>query len=114
LLVVDALNFRVARFAESGAWRGSFGAPGEGPGLFARPKSVAVGADGRVYVTDAQQDVVMVFSAEGGFLFSLGQGGTGPGELTLPAGVAIRGETLYVADAQNGRVQIYALLGDPS
>ncbi|HET9554518.1 MAG TPA: hypothetical protein VFP50_16255, partial [Anaeromyxobacteraceae bacterium] len=114
LLVVDALNFRVARFAPDGTWLGSFGGPGEALGGFVRPKGIAAGEDGRVYVSDAETDLVTVFTAEGTPLYALGQPGAGPGELQMPAGLAVRRDRLFVADALNGRVQIYELLGDQS
>jgi DNA-binding beta-propeller fold protein YncE len=114
LLVVDALNFRVARFAPTGAWLGSFGGPGDRLGGFIRPKGIAAGDDGRVYVSDAETDLVTVFTAEGTPLYALGRPGAGPGELQMPAGLAVQRDRLFVADALNGRVQIYELLGDPS
>ena len=49
VLVVDALNFRVARLDRDGAWRGAFGGEGDRAGEFARPKGIAVGAGGEIY-----------------------------------------------------------------
>jgi sugar lactone lactonase YvrE len=112
--VVDALNFRVARFSPDGAWRGAFGEPGTADGDFERPKGIAVDASGRVYVSDAQRDAVLVFAPDGTFEFTLGAAGAEPGRLTMPAGLAIAGERLYVADSHNQRVQAFDLLGgDP-
>jgi streptogramin lyase len=110
LLVVDALNFRVARFGPDGGWRGAFGEAGEAGGAFARPKAVAVGEDGRIYVSDAQRDLVLVFHPEGAFDYALG-GGEGPGALALPAGLALLGDRLHVADSGNGRVLVVTLAG---
>lgn len=110
-LVVDALNFRVARFAPNGAWLGAFGFAGEAGGAFARPKGIAVDAGGRLYVSDAQRDAVLVFSADGTFECALGAGGTARGELALPAGLAVASGRLYVADSHNHRVQVFELLG---
>jgi 6-bladed beta-propeller protein len=114
LLVVDALNFRVVRFSADGRYLGTFGEAGEGEGAFARPKAVAVDAAGRIYVSDAERDVVAVFDAAGTFEYVLGSSGSGPGELLLPAGVAVAAAHLFVADSQNGRIQVFELLGDHS
>lgn len=110
-LVVDALNFRVARFGPDGGWRGAFGFAGDGGGAFSRPKAVAVDGEGRVYVTDAQRDLVLVFAADGTFDVALGATGTERGRLALPAGVAVAGGRIYVADSHNHRVQVFEILG---
>jgi hypothetical protein len=114
LLVVDALNFRVVRFSADGRYLGAFGAAGDGEGAFARPKAVAVDAAGRIYVSDAERDLVAVFDAAGTFEYVLGGSGSAPGELLLPAGVAVAAAHLFVADSQNGRIQVFELLGDHS
>lgn len=110
-LVVDALNFRVARFAPDGAWLGAFGFAGEAGGALARPKGIAVDEDGRLYVSDAHRDVVLVFGADGSFDVALGGAGGARGHLTLPAGVAVASGKLYVADSHNHRVQAFEILG---
>ncbi|HSN89705.1 MAG TPA: hypothetical protein VLS93_00620 [Anaeromyxobacteraceae bacterium] len=113
LLVVDALNFRVARFTPEGAFLGAFGSPGETDGAFARPKGVAVSPSGAVFVSDAQRDLVLAFRADGTFDHALGASGSGPGLFALPAGLAVAGGRLVVADSQNGRVQVFEILGGP-
>ena len=112
-LVVDALNFRVARFGPDGTWRGAFGFPGEAGGAFARPKAIAVDETGLIWVSDAQRDAVLVFSPDGEFEFALGEGGAARGRLALPAGVAVARDRLYVADSHNHRVQVFEILGGP-
>jgi len=113
-LVVDALNFRIARFSADGAWLGSFGAPGEEGAGFARPKSVAVDETGRIYVSDAQRDLVLVFAADGAFEYALGERGSEPGAFSHPAGVAVAAGRLYVADSHNRRIQVFEILGASS
>jgi DNA-binding beta-propeller fold protein YncE len=114
LLVVDALNFRIARFSPDGRLLGAFGRPGDEVGQFGRPKGIAVGPGGRIFVSDAQWDVVLVFARDGAFDYLLGGSGEAPGQLLLPAGVAIDRDRLFVANAQNARVDAFALLGDGS
>jgi len=111
LLVVDALNFRVVRFSPEGAWLGAFGVAGETRATLGRPKGIAVDGAGRIYVSDAQRDVVLVFGADGTFDTELCATGADPGSLVMPAGLAIGGGRLYVADSQNGRVQVFEILG---
>jgi DNA-binding beta-propeller fold protein YncE len=108
---VDALNFRIARFAADGRWLGAFGATLDDGGPFAMPKAVATGADGRVYVSDAQRDVVVVFRPDGTFDYSFGASGEAAGRFTHPAGVAESRGRVYVADSYARRVQAFEILG---
>lgn len=114
LLVVDALNFRVARFSRDGRWLGSFGERGEEGGAFARPKCVAVDGGGRIYVSDAQRDLVLVFGENASFEYAIGASGEDRGSFAHPAGIHVRAGKLYVADSFNRRVQVFELLGDRS
>lgn len=109
LLVVDALNFRVARFDREGRFLGAVGRAGDGGGAFGRPKAIAVDATGRLLVSDALHDVVVVLAPSGAFELAFGGSGAGPGDLALPAGVAVSGRVLYVADSHNRRVGVYRL-----
>lgn len=114
LLVVDALNFRIARLSPAGAWIGAFGEAGDEGSAFARPKGVAVDREGRIYVSDAQRDLVLVFRGDGSFEYAIGGTGDAPGLFTHPAGLAIANGRLYVADSQNRRVQVFEILGERS
>jgi len=53
-----------------------------------------------------------VFHPDGVLDFVLGASGNGPADLAMPAGLALAGSTLYAADAMNGRIQVFELLGD--
>ncbi len=67
---------------------------------FSRPRGVAVGADGRVYVADAEKHQVVVLSAEGKILKTFGKPGEGQGEFEEPFDVASAPDgTLWVLDA---------------
>ena len=59
---------RIHRFAASLAPLGLWGAPGQGAGQFSTPHAVWATADGRVLVTDRENDRVQVFDRDGGFL----------------------------------------------
>lgn len=73
-----------------------------------RPRSVAVGTDGLLYVCDMQSDSkVKVFSAaDGSFVRYVGADfGTGEGSLDCPTAVAVDAWHVYVSDATSNRIQ---------
>ncbi|MGO9269128.1 MAG: peptidyl-alpha-hydroxyglycine alpha-amidating lyase family protein [Terriglobia bacterium] len=62
------VNSRVAKFDKDGVWLKSWGEPGDGPGEFNTPHSIAVDAQGSVYVADRGNRRIQVFDGEGKFL----------------------------------------------
>ena len=72
---------------------------------------------GRVYVANYDENAIDVFAPDGTCLFKFGSTGTGNGQFKTPYGVAtgidpvLGAEVLYVADAQNNRVQVFRLDG---
>jgi hypothetical protein len=114
VLVVDALNFRIVRVSAEGRAAPAFGAAGDEGGALARPKGVAVDAEGRIYVTDAQRDLVLVYDSRGAFEYAAGASGAEPGAFQHPAGVAVVRDRLYVADSHNARIQVFQILGGSS
>ena len=50
------------------------------PGIFGRPKGVAIDSDGHIWVADGVQDRVQVFNKEGQLLISFGGHGLLPGQ----------------------------------
>ena len=77
--------------------------------VFNMPTGVAVAPDGSIYVSDGYGNYkVQKFSPEGKWLKSWGKFGTGPGEFALVHGVEVDNDgRVYVADRENGRVQIF-------
>jgi DNA-binding beta-propeller fold protein YncE len=71
---------------------------------------VAVDGRGHVYVVSG--DSIKVFSSTGALLTQWGSTGSGPGEFNFAARVAVdaAGSRVYVTDAENNRVQIFAYL----
>src|SRR5579883_1821894 len=61
-------NARVHRFTGEGRFIQSWGEPGDAPGQFNLPHSVWVHSDGRVIVSDRENDRVQIFSPSGKFL----------------------------------------------
>jgi DNA-binding beta-propeller fold protein YncE len=76
---------------------------------FNYPTNLALAPDGALYVTDGYANArVHKFSADGRLLFSWGEPGDGPGQFHVPHGVAIDGQgTVYVADRENSRLQLF-------
>ncbi len=63
-------NARVHRFSADGELLASWGEPGNGPGQFNLPHSIAVDRDGRVFVADRENSRIQIFTADGTFLDS--------------------------------------------
>jgi len=62
------INSRIAKVDKNGDWLKSWGEPGNGPGQFSTPHSIAVDNDGNVYVADRGNRRIQVFDGEGKFL----------------------------------------------
>lgn len=119
LLVVDTWNYRIQRIDENGnvitQWGqpGEFGfdAPVEPADGFWGPRDVAVGPDGRIYVTDTGNKRVRVYAFDGlaaVHQFDIGKGGSGLGELDEPSGLEIHSDgRVFVADTWNRRVAVF-------
>lgn len=89
LIVNDAFNFRIQKFAPDGRIIGRIGMAGNMPGSLARPKGVATDRDGNLYVVDAAFENVQIFNNEDKLLLFLGGAGEKPGSMYLPAGIAV-------------------------
>lgn len=107
---------RVQKFAPDGRHLLSFGNAGGGPGGFGGtaapiggPIALCCDREGHVWVS-ATNHRVQQFDRCGAFLQSLGKNGAAPGEFHYPHGLAVdRRGHLYVVDAQNCRIQKFAL-----
>ncbi len=77
-------------------------------GNFAAPHSVAVDADGNVYVTDTMNNRVEIFDAEGKFISQFGKHCDGPGCFARPKGIAVDADAhIWVVDQMLDAVQIF-------
>jgi hypothetical protein len=62
------VNSRIAKVDKDGTWLKSWGEPGDKPGQFNTPHSIAVDAQGNVYVADRGNRRIQVFDGDGKFL----------------------------------------------
>jgi hypothetical protein len=62
------INSRVAKVDRNGNWLKSWGTPGNKPGQFNTPHSIAADAKGNIYVADRGNRRIQVFDTEGNFL----------------------------------------------
>jgi DNA-binding beta-propeller fold protein YncE len=98
--VADTWNGRVEHFSLSGEPKGT------AAGLFG-PRGVAVGADGRVWVTDTGNNQVRSYDSALANFEAIGKRGSGPGEFSSPVGIAGGSDgRIYVADIGNRRIEV--------
>jgi DNA-binding beta-propeller fold protein YncE len=81
---------------------------------FHYPTNLALGPSGDLYVADGYGNArVHRFSPAGRLLQSWGEPGAGPGQFHLPHGIAVDQDgTVYVADRENSRLQLFTAEGD--
>lgn len=100
IYVADQLNHRVGVFATDGTPLFAIGHAGTEPSDLDAPSGVAVAADGRVYVPDAQRRGIKRFSADGTF-----EARVDGGNVKDRHGLALDAlGRLWVADGYAGRV----------
>jgi hypothetical protein len=73
-------------------------APGSAEQSLLRPRDMAVGDEGVMYVLDAAERRVQVFDPAGGYMRTLGRAGQGPAELERPSQLVVAGDLLVVFD----------------
>jgi DNA-binding beta-propeller fold protein YncE len=89
------------------------GRRGAGPGEFNFPTAVAVGPDGRVYVTDTMNYRVEVFDADLAFVSTFGTLGVRPGQFRRPKGIAVDADNVvYVVDSDFNNFQMFTAEGE--
>jgi DNA-binding beta-propeller fold protein YncE len=110
LYVTDSVTATVSVVSPAGQVLRRWGRPGHGPGQFffvtkdpADPAdvaaSIAVGPDGKVYVSDSGNGRVQVFTPAGAFIRQVGSYGSGNGQFQLPYDLVVDASNdLYVTD----------------
>ncbi len=109
VLVYDADNLTLLRKIGTPDTKHASSAPGD----FAKPTSVALDADGNLYVADMLNYRIEVFDADGRFIRAFGKHGDGPGYFAMSKGVALDSDGhVWVTDTLQSRVQIFSQEGD--
>ena len=94
--------------SDTGVLNGNFKTVLRGAEPFNVPDKVCVAPDGEIFVTDGYGNArVHRFAPDGTLLASWGEPGDGPGEFHIPHGVGVCGDTVYVADRENSRIQVF-------
>jgi len=88
--------------------------PGNDSSHFNLPTDIAVADDGSFFVSDGYGNSrVVKFSSTGKFMKAWGKYGKKSGEFIIPHGIALdQNNTIYVADRQNNRVQLFDTSGN--
>ena len=84
--------------------------PGSSNTHFCKPTDIAVASDGSFFVSDGYcNSRILKFSPQGQLLYQWGAFGRGPGQFRIPHSLKLDERTmrLYVADRENGRVEIF-------
>lgn len=106
--VADTGNCRIQILDSTGRFVRGFGAQGDRPGEFIRPKGIALDSEGHIYVADAEFNNFQIFSAEGQPLLAVGVLGADPGQFALIAGLHIDAkDRIYTTEMFHGRVQVF-------
>mgnify|MGYP002622224690 CR=1 FL=1 len=90
------------------------GEKGDDETHFFRPTDMAIAANGDVFVTDGYGNRRIVhLDSEGNYIKSWGEYGSEPGQFVLPHAIVINNEgTLFVADRNSGRIQLFNTDGE--
>jgi DNA-binding beta-propeller fold protein YncE len=105
----DRFRGTIDIFSPTGDYLGDF-KPEDAEALPEAPLGLAFDAAGSLYVTDLKpgQHRVLVYTPEGKLRLSFGKEGDEPGQFSYPFGMTVDGQgRIYVADSNNGRVQIF-------
>lgn len=106
--VADAELQIVAHLGPDGTPREPIGA-----GVLQRPTGLARDPEsGLLFVADTHAHDIKVFAPDGRLERIIGERGEAPGEFNFPTHITIAGETLYVTDTMNSRIQILPLSGE--
>jgi hypothetical protein len=68
--------------------------------------SVTVDGDGLIYISDVNNNGVVVYDTHGTWVRTIGSKGVKRRQLQGPNGMCVHGDHLYVADSHNNRIQV--------
>lgn len=113
--VVEVKNSGPSAWADTSGWRlvevyRVGGAGAEGDGELVNPQSIALGADGGLYVADQQPPVIKQYGPDGTFLRKFGREGSGPGEFRVGF-IATAPGVLVLHDPRESRTTVFDSAG---
>jgi DNA-binding beta-propeller fold protein YncE len=118
IFVPDTHYHRILIYRPDGTEVARFGTRGTGPGQFIFPTDVAFDRAGNIYISEyGDNDRIQVFalppdlSAPWQHLRTIGAFGQGDGQFSRPQSITIVNDELFVADAANHRISVFALDG---
>lgn len=104
---------RISKIDSSGKLLARWGSEGHAPGQFVRPRALALGPDGLLYVADSCNHRIQVFTRDGLLVRHWGTPGDAPGELRYPYDLTFGPNgLLHVAEYGNHRVQRFTPTGE--
>lgn len=97
---------RIQKFSPARKFLLEWGGHGSESGQFARPQSMAIDPEDRIWVSDACNHRIQVFDTAGHLVTMWGTHGAGPGQLAYPYGLVLDEQgCVYVTEYGNHRVQ---------
>ncbi len=97
---------RIQKFSPGGDFILEWGGHGSEPAQFARPQSMVIDPQSRVWIADACNHRIQVFDTQGRLMAVWGTHGSGTGQLAYPYGLVLDREGhVYVSEFGNHRVQ---------
>lgn len=112
LLVTDAAHAWVQVFeAGTGRFLTRFGGKGDGEENLDKPEGIAVDPAGNIYVADYNTGLIQAYDPAFRWTTTFGGYGSAPGQLLKPEFMAVHDGRLYVPEAGNHRVSVFALNG---
>ena len=109
IYIVDSANARIQKFTSDGEYISNFGQSGKFGGNFVTPVDIAINSD-KIYVTDPNQNKIIVFDMEGNFVKTFND--SVGGYPIYPQGIVFDEEdNFYIADYRNNRIIHYNEFG---
>ena len=109
VVVADTHYSRLVFFDVEGKELGRLGEFGKEQGQFIYPTVVAQDDAENIYVGEyGDHDRIQKFAKDGTFLLEFGSFGTEPGQFQRPSGIVWHAGRIFVADAFNNRIQVFA------
>jgi large repetitive protein len=107
--IVDSGNTRIQKFTLDGEYVSHFGQSGLSVGNFVTPVDIAINSD-KIYVTDSNQNKIVVFDLEGNFKKVIND--SVGGYSVYPEGIIFDKENnFYIVDYRNNRIIHYNEFG---